>query len=1158
VRRGKDIQFGFDRVFDQYATQYEVFQHTTQVLVNEVLNGYNCACFAYGATGAGKTFTMVGTESAPGVMVLTLQELFSAMKATQDDKKYSVKISYLEVYNENIHDLLVPQSKPLALLESGDNMTVLGLTQHEPNSADEILQLLQEGNTRRAQNFTHANAESSRSHAVLQVIVEQRDRTANVTTGVRTAKFSLIDLAGSERASRTKNRGKQLVEGANINRSLLALGNCINALGSGYTEGKYVPYRDSKLTRLLKDSLGGNCKTIMISNVSPSTLSYEDTFNTLQYANRAKNIKTKVRHNEINLVVHVSQYKDIIADLRKEVEEWKHKCSSYEQQLEEEGRARQAAIDMEFDEQVSSSSLSSRMRETSSISSQSTSSQTNLNVSRPNMTSSSSKPIPSASLPLLSRTVSMGLATPRNSKIEKRLINLSSQVDDVISDRRNVQKHLEEILSSIIELAANRTLLIGKIRDSEEVLLKMQANKTPLASPRVYIGSKHMGESSEMQESPMKLLDEAVDEIPIATPAKRTARLHRTSPPRDMDLRKELELLDRKLEEQNTLRSTLLQRLGRNAETTKRLQNELSQFTPHAEDVSLHRQLKLELVINALELSNFNRSMHETQLTSSLAATNERFAKALDLVDILRAALGEHIEEEPSEFVVKYEQVMQTPVEEPESATLLQLPSPYAAGGRSPFMTFTGGRSPFTSFASAAAGLDAAGPATPSRFHSGAQDSIAASSSSSLTASSIDSPSIKSGRIPFSISGGAAPRGQDSSSSTGASRSTQNVIRPNVGASRNAIASTTTSSRPNPLIRSGKKSGSGVSVTGSSGSRVGSISSSSSRPTNSSASAAPQSSTKTATSRIPGPGIAKSHVRIPSTGASSSSASTSATPATSSTTTSAVTSAATAKRSTMGLPQRVGAKPISTATSSSANGSAKTTVASQVDTKMVTPTKLPHRFRNDPQVAKALATFKPTFEPTEKSTPTSSSVTASNGSIASSSSTSSASRSSVAVTKTSSPSSSTASTSTTAASTPNALGTAFTSNSASKMNLAKSSSSPTANAISNLANIQAGLSSSASTTSVSASSGSTPTSSATSYKYEPNALAALLAGSNPSFSALSLDSVSPAFSRPPTAGTVYSPSSPSSGISSSPLVVASRTSVVTGSPVSPMSKPMRV
>lgn len=134
-----------------------------------MLNGYNCACFAYGATGAGKTFTMVGTESAPGVMVLTLQELFGAMKANEEEKKYSVKISYLEVYNENIHDLLVPISKPLQLLESGDKMTVLGLTTHEPKSAEEILEILTEGNKRRAQNFTHANAESSRSHAVLQV-----------------------------------------------------------------------------------------------------------------------------------------------------------------------------------------------------------------------------------------------------------------------------------------------------------------------------------------------------------------------------------------------------------------------------------------------------------------------------------------------------------------------------------------------------------------------------------------------------------------------------------------------------------------------------------------------------------------------------------------------------------------------------------------------------------------------------------------------------------------------------------------------------------------------------------------------------------------------------------------------------------------------------
>eukprot|EP01122_Echinamoeba_exundans_P016385 TRINITY_DN8281_c0_g1_i1.p1 TRINITY_DN8281_c0_g1~~TRINITY_DN8281_c0_g1_i1.p1 ORF type:complete len:853 (+),score=182.29 TRINITY_DN8281_c0_g1_i1:169-2727(+) len=328
--RSKDLNFGFDRVFDPYSTQYEVFQHTTRSLINEVLNGFNCTCFAYGATGAGKTFTMIGNKENPGVMVLTMQELFAAME-DQTNTTYDVSISYLEIYNETIRDLLVKASKPLDLRESADaGVQVAGLSSHKPSSADEVLQLLEVGNSRRCQSATGANAQSSRSHAVLQICVEKRDRTANVSSEVKMGKLSLIDLAGSERASRTKTRGQQLVEGANINKSLLALGNCINALGQDYKEGKYVPYRNSKLTRLLKDSLGGNCKTVMIANVSPSSLSYEDTYNTLNYANRAKNIKTKVHTNQINVKAHVSEYKELIDRLRAEIAELKGKMKEYE------------------------------------------------------------------------------------------------------------------------------------------------------------------------------------------------------------------------------------------------------------------------------------------------------------------------------------------------------------------------------------------------------------------------------------------------------------------------------------------------------------------------------------------------------------------------------------------------------------------------------------------------------------------------------------------------------------------------------------------------------------------------------------------------------------------------------------------------------------
>jgi hypothetical protein len=272
---------------------------------------------------------MLGVEEDPGVMIRTMDELFRRVEEYRDSKIIDVTISYLEVYNETIRDLLTDTSIALELREDPERgMIVAGLSEHKPTDTAHLLQLLAKGNTHRSQSPTDANAQSSRSHAVLQIKIEQRDRTANISTDVRFAKLSLIDLAGSERASVTKNRGERLLEGANINRSLLALGNCINALGG--KSKRHIPYRDSKLTRLLKDSLGGNCFTVMIANISPSRLHYEDTHNTLKYANRAKEIRVKVEQNIMSVQYHISQYTQIIAQLREEIHELKEKLEKYE------------------------------------------------------------------------------------------------------------------------------------------------------------------------------------------------------------------------------------------------------------------------------------------------------------------------------------------------------------------------------------------------------------------------------------------------------------------------------------------------------------------------------------------------------------------------------------------------------------------------------------------------------------------------------------------------------------------------------------------------------------------------------------------------------------------------------------------------------------
>ncbi|XP_024858271.1 kinesin-like protein KIF18A isoform X2 [Kryptolebias marmoratus] len=329
-KANKDLKFVFDHVFDENSNQVDVFENTTKGVLDGVMNGFNCTVFAYGATGAGKTHTMLGSQNDPGVMYRTMKDLFKRMDDAKDEKEFAVAFSYLEVYNEQIRDLLA-NAGPLAVREdSSKGVVVQGLSLHKPKSAEHILEALDSGNRNRTQHPTDMNATSSRSHAVFQIYLRQQEKTASLNPNVCIAKMSLIDLAGSERASATNAKGARLREGANINRSLLALGNVINALADPKSKKAHIPYRDSKLTRILKDSLGGNCRTVMIANVGPSSKSYDDTHNTLKYANRAKEIKSSLKSNVVSLDSHIGQYAVICERQQKEILQLKQKLKEYE------------------------------------------------------------------------------------------------------------------------------------------------------------------------------------------------------------------------------------------------------------------------------------------------------------------------------------------------------------------------------------------------------------------------------------------------------------------------------------------------------------------------------------------------------------------------------------------------------------------------------------------------------------------------------------------------------------------------------------------------------------------------------------------------------------------------------------------------------------
>ncbi|ODO08830.1 kinesin [Cryptococcus wingfieldii CBS 7118] len=331
-RRYKNRKYVFDQVFGMEASQEEVFAKTAKSLLPGVVDGYNATVFAYGATGCGKTHTISGTEEQPGIIIRTMRELFDLVEETKDKFDTYFEMSMVEIYNETIRDLLHDDypSCPhggLKLLENEkERVTIDKVTLRRPTSVEEVMELVLLGNERRSTSFTERNSESSRSHLVLQINVGRNERGTDIDVAnsvVRqcstSATLSIIDLAGSEKAS--VNRGQRMKEGANINKSLLALSSCISALCQRPVRGArvHVPYRDSKLTRLLKFSLGGNCRTVMINCISPSSRDIEETNNTLLWADKAKKVSTKVSRNTAGVELRTAQWLQKIVTLEETI-----------------------------------------------------------------------------------------------------------------------------------------------------------------------------------------------------------------------------------------------------------------------------------------------------------------------------------------------------------------------------------------------------------------------------------------------------------------------------------------------------------------------------------------------------------------------------------------------------------------------------------------------------------------------------------------------------------------------------------------------------------------------------------------------------------------------------------------------------------------------
>jgi len=373
--------FTFDHVYDQHCTQEKVYETTAKAVVESSLQGYNATVFAYGQTGTGKTHTMegFGLREARGIIPRAIEQIFEHITSSVSPRmRFLVRASYLQIYNEIISDLLKPERTNLLIREDKrKGVYVEGLSEWVVRSPQEIYGLMERGGAMRATGSTRMNHLSSRSHAVFIIIAEQSETTyldeggnelsveqfhrlvkssahgedglkrleANVRQIFKVGKLNLVDLAGSERVRLTGATGQRLEESRKINQSLSALGNVIAALTDSRGR-QHIPYRNSKLTRILEDSLGGNCKTTMMAMISPALEAFVESLSTLKFANRAKNIKNEARVNEdLDQKSLLRRYERELRRLRTELEERSRNVVDKRRLLELDEQRRRAELD---------------------------------------------------------------------------------------------------------------------------------------------------------------------------------------------------------------------------------------------------------------------------------------------------------------------------------------------------------------------------------------------------------------------------------------------------------------------------------------------------------------------------------------------------------------------------------------------------------------------------------------------------------------------------------------------------------------------------------------------------------------------------------------------------------------------------------------------
>ena len=352
----KERKFIFNNIFTENNNNNDVFDIAIKPMINKVINGYNSTCLAYGVTGTGKTHTIFGDlvfqNGEEGIAIKACDYLFKKLSNKYFEDDFIIKVSYIEIYNENVIDLLNNESSSLMIIEDPNKgVYCQNIKEYTINNCLELKKIISQGNKRRTMAPTNQNKFSSRSHAILQISLERKSfNEEEKNFDIYFSKFLMVDLAGSERGGLEK--GKRREEGANINKSLYTLGSCINILSDKNKSGKFIPYRDSKLTRLLKDSLGGNILTVMLVCISPSRDSLDESISSLNYATKAKKIKKKIFQNkkEIDFVDgnnninfknnNNNQYEVIIGSLKNEIYQLKSIIKDQQKKLKSKSKSK--------------------------------------------------------------------------------------------------------------------------------------------------------------------------------------------------------------------------------------------------------------------------------------------------------------------------------------------------------------------------------------------------------------------------------------------------------------------------------------------------------------------------------------------------------------------------------------------------------------------------------------------------------------------------------------------------------------------------------------------------------------------------------------------------------------------------------------------------